>query len=145
MIRAFDVAYFMVSVDTPEDNKAFAEKEHADFPILSDPDKTIANAYGVIPPDRPPDRQFASRWTFYIDPQGQDCRDRQGGEAGHRRRSDRREARPSSASRRRKRLAEIALRPLQRCAQDYDPCARRSLRSMPRLSAEDPGMDRTLR
>ena len=70
MIRAFDVAYFMVSVDTPEDNKAFAEKEHADFPILSDPGKTVANAYGVIPPGRPPDRQFASRWTFYIDPKG---------------------------------------------------------------------------
>ena len=60
----------MVSVDTPEDNKAFAEKEQADFPILSDPEKTVANAYGVIPPNRPPDRQFASRWTFYIDPQG---------------------------------------------------------------------------
>ena len=60
----------MVSVDTPEDNTAFAEKEHADFPILSDPDKTVANAYGVIPPNRPPDRQFASRWTFYIDGNG---------------------------------------------------------------------------
>lgn len=56
----------MVSVDKPEDNKAFAEKEQADFPILSDPDKKVAFAYGVIPPDRPPDRQFASRWTFYI-------------------------------------------------------------------------------
>lgn len=60
----------MVSVDTPEDNKAFAEKEQADFPILADPTKTAANAYGVIPPNRPPDRQFASRWTFYIDPSG---------------------------------------------------------------------------
>ena len=60
----------MISVDTPEDNKAFAEKEHADFPMLSDPSKKIANAYGVIPPDRPPDRQFASRWTFYIGPDG---------------------------------------------------------------------------
>lgn len=60
----------MASVDTPADNKAFAEKEHADFPILSDPDKTVANAYGVIPPGRPPDRQFASRWTFYIGPDG---------------------------------------------------------------------------
>ena len=58
----------MVSVDTPEDNKAFAEKEHADFPILADPSKKVAFAYGVIPPDRPPDRQFASRWTFYIGP-----------------------------------------------------------------------------
>ena len=60
----------MVSVDTPEDNKAFAEKEHADFPILADPDKKVANAYGVIPPNRPADRQFASRWTFYIGPDG---------------------------------------------------------------------------
>jgi peroxiredoxin Q/BCP len=70
LIRQFKVAYFMVSVDTPEDNKAFAEKEHADFPILSDPGKKVAFAYGVIPPDRPPDRQFASRWTFYIGPDG---------------------------------------------------------------------------
>ena len=60
----------MISVDTPEDNKGFAEKEHADFPILSDPGKKVANAYGVIPPDRPLDRQFASRWTFYIGPDG---------------------------------------------------------------------------
>ena len=60
----------MASVDTPEDNKAFAEKEQADFPILADPDKKVANAYGVIPPNRPPDRQFAQRWTFYIDPDG---------------------------------------------------------------------------
>ncbi len=60
----------MASVDSPEDNKAFAEKEHADFAILADPDKKIANAYGVIPPGRPPDRQFASRWTFYIDGSG---------------------------------------------------------------------------
>jgi len=58
----------MISVDTPEDNKAFAEKEHADFPILADPTKKTAFAYGVIPADRPPDRQFASRWTFYIGP-----------------------------------------------------------------------------
>jgi thioredoxin-dependent peroxiredoxin len=64
------VDYYMVSVDTPEDNKAFAEKEHADFAILADPDKKVANAYGVIPPNRPPDRQFAQRWTFYIGPDG---------------------------------------------------------------------------
>ena len=60
----------MISVDTLEDNTAFAEKEHADFPILADPSKKVAFAYGVIPPDRPPDRQFASRWTFYIGPDG---------------------------------------------------------------------------
>ena len=56
----------MASVDTTEDNKAFAEKEHADFPILSDPGKQIATAYGVLAPDR----QYPARHTFYIGPDG---------------------------------------------------------------------------
>ena len=56
----------MASVDTVADNKAFAEKEHADFPILSDPDKQVATAYGVVTPER----QFAFRWTYYIGPDG---------------------------------------------------------------------------
>jgi peroxiredoxin Q/BCP len=60
----------MASVDTLDDNKAFAAKEHADFPILANPDKKVAFAYGVIAPDAPPERQFARRWTFYIDPAG---------------------------------------------------------------------------
>jgi thioredoxin-dependent peroxiredoxin len=67
MIRKFkDVTYFMVSVDTLEDNKAFAQKEQADFPLLADPDKKVAAAYGVIPEGK----QYASRWTFYIGPDG---------------------------------------------------------------------------
>ena len=63
----------MVSVDTPEDNKAFAEKEHADFPMLSDPGKEVANAYGVLAQPtaaNPNPPQFARRWTFYIGPDG---------------------------------------------------------------------------
>jgi peroxiredoxin Q/BCP len=63
----------MISVDTPEDNKAFAEKEHADFPILSDPGKQVANAYGVLAAPsaaQPNAPQFARRWTFYIGPDG---------------------------------------------------------------------------
>ena len=60
----------MVSVDTLDDNKAFAAKEHADFPILANPDKKVAFAYGVIAPDAPPERQFARRYTYYIDPTG---------------------------------------------------------------------------
>ena len=60
----------MISVDTLDDNKAFAAKEHADFPMLANPDKKVAMAYGVIPADAPADRQFARRWTFYIDPTG---------------------------------------------------------------------------
>jgi len=55
----------MVSVDTLADNQAFAAKEHADFPMLADPGKQTATAYGVL-------GKFglANRWTFYIDPDG---------------------------------------------------------------------------
>ena len=60
----------MASVHTLDDNKAFAAKEHADFPLLANPDKKVAFAYGAIAPDAPPERQFARRWTFYIDPTG---------------------------------------------------------------------------
>ena len=63
----------MASVDTPEDNKAFAEKEHADFVMLSDPGRKVADAYGVLnapsaaQPDAP---RLARRWSFYIGPDG---------------------------------------------------------------------------
>ena len=56
----------MVSVDTPEENKAFAEQEQADFPMLSDPEKTVADAYGVLPPVNP-DRPDAARVRAPLD------------------------------------------------------------------------------
>ena len=58
----FDVAYFAVSVDPPETNKSFAQALGVDYPLLSDPTKNVAKAYGVVDEDQP----FASRWTFYI-------------------------------------------------------------------------------
>jgi thioredoxin-dependent peroxiredoxin len=60
----------MVSVDDPDTNKRFAEQEHADFPLLSDPEKKVAAAYGVVALTDPPDRQMAKRFTFYIGPDG---------------------------------------------------------------------------
>ena len=55
----------MASVDAADRNKAFAEEHKADFPLLSDPDKTVAAAYGVLNA-----RGLASRWTFFIAPDG---------------------------------------------------------------------------
>ena len=66
MIREFDVAYFAASTDDAETNKRFAESLDADYPILSDADKTTAAAYGVLMPER----GMASRWTFYIGTDG---------------------------------------------------------------------------
>ncbi|PCH97666.1 MAG: peroxiredoxin [Gammaproteobacteria bacterium] len=65
LIRAFDVSYFMISVDPLKDNRAFAKKTGADFPMLSDPSKVTAKAYDVLNLFR-----VASRVTFYISKQG---------------------------------------------------------------------------
>jgi peroxiredoxin Q/BCP len=71
MLRAYDVAYFMVSVDTLEDNTAFAKKENADFPILADPTKETARKYGVLADySKFMLGEVANRWTFYIGPDG---------------------------------------------------------------------------
>ena len=51
----------MISVDDAETNKKFATEHDADFPMLSDPEKGVANAYGVLSP-----AGLARRWTFYI-------------------------------------------------------------------------------
>lgn len=55
----------MASTDEPEDNRRFAEKNGATFPILSDPDADDIGDYGVVS-----ERGYAQRWTFYIDKQG---------------------------------------------------------------------------
>jgi thioredoxin-dependent peroxiredoxin len=55
----------MASTDDLDTNRKFAAENHANFPILSDPDGTIADMYGVKMLGG-----FARRWTFYIDPAG---------------------------------------------------------------------------
>jgi peroxiredoxin Q/BCP len=60
------VVFFGASVDTPEENKKFAEHLELTYPLLSDPGKEVAKAYGVVGGDR----QRAARWTFYISPEG---------------------------------------------------------------------------
>ncbi len=80
-IKMYEVTYFMASVDTLEENTAFAkatsvtlgqgenqrvvDKKEADFPMLADPTKATARAYGVLN-----DRGVANRWTFYVDKTG---------------------------------------------------------------------------
>ena len=64
-IQSFDVAYFMASVDTLEDNTAFAAEHAAGFPILADPEKTMVDASGALM-----GVGFANRWTYYIGADG---------------------------------------------------------------------------
>lgn len=59
------MAYFTASCDPAEENKKFAESLSVDYPILSDPSKETAKAYGVLS-----ERGFSQRWTFYIGKDG---------------------------------------------------------------------------
>ena len=56
-----NVQCFAASVDTPETNAEFAAALDMTCPILSDPGRHVARAYGVLGPSG-----FPSRWTFYI-------------------------------------------------------------------------------
>ena len=56
----------MISVDDPQTNKEFAESLDADFPLLSNPNKDVAIAYGVVNAER----QVPYRWTYIIGPDG---------------------------------------------------------------------------
>ena len=60
-----NAAYFAASVDTAEANQRFAESLRLPYPILSDPSKDVARAYGVLSPSG-----YASRWTFFIGADG---------------------------------------------------------------------------
>lgn len=66
LIREFDASYVMASVDPIDDNRDFAKKTSADFPMLSDPSKETAKAYDVLNLVR-----VASRVTFYISKTGE--------------------------------------------------------------------------
>ena len=55
----------MASTDSLEDVTAFAEKNDANFPVLSDNGKNVSKAFGVLSA-----MGFAKRWTFYVDADG---------------------------------------------------------------------------
>ncbi|WP_076417487.1 peroxiredoxin [Colwellia sp. UCD-KL20] len=65
LVRAFNATYFMASVDPLDANRDFAKKTNADFPMLSDPTKEVAEAYDVLHM-----LGFAKRITFYIGKNG---------------------------------------------------------------------------
>ena len=64
-MRKSGAAFFAASVDSVETNRRFAESLGIAYPILSDPTKETARAYGVLAPSG-----YASRWTFYIGADG---------------------------------------------------------------------------
>lgn len=65
-MEPYDVAFFEASVDDEETNAMRAELLELPHPILSDPGREVAAAYGVLAGGRPK----AARWTFYIGTDG---------------------------------------------------------------------------
>ncbi len=65
-IREYKVAYFTASCDSVDKNTKFAKSMELDYPILSDPEKKVATAYGVVHEGR----DFPERWTFIIGEDG---------------------------------------------------------------------------
>jgi peroxiredoxin Q/BCP len=65
-LRAYNVAYFTASVDEPGYNKEFATELGLDYPILSDPTRATAEAYGLL---KAPGG-VTNRYTVYVGKDG---------------------------------------------------------------------------
>tara|TARA_B100001248_G_scaffold187934_1_gene143523 strand:- start:40 stop:498 length:459 start_codon:yes stop_codon:yes gene_type:complete len=61
-----------ISRDSIKSHKSFTEKESLNFPLISDPDETMCNAYGVMKEKSMYGRKYMGieRSTFVIDPEG---------------------------------------------------------------------------
>lgn len=66
--KKLGVAIVGISVDDVASHEAFAKKHSLPFPLLADPEKTVAREYGVLTTYN--GMELASRQTFLIDPQG---------------------------------------------------------------------------
>jgi peroxiredoxin Q/BCP len=64
LLKGFNAQYFMASTDELSKNTEFAKETKADFPLLSDANGDVAEAYGVS------FMGYAKRHTFYIDKSG---------------------------------------------------------------------------
>lgn len=58
------------SFDSPEDNRAFAEKYGFPFPLLSDVDREAGRLYETVRHPTEPSPEYAKRRTYVIDPHG---------------------------------------------------------------------------
>jgi peroxiredoxin Q/BCP len=58
------------SFDTPDENRRFAAEQHFPFQLLSDGDRSVGRAYGVVRADDDQYAAYARRFSFLIDPEG---------------------------------------------------------------------------
>lgn len=65
-LKAQGVAVFGISLDDVASQKRFHEAQQLTYPLLSDPDGSVAAKFGVLPPDA----KWTQRVTFVVDPAG---------------------------------------------------------------------------
>jgi peroxiredoxin Q/BCP len=58
------------SFDTIEDNRHFAAEQQFPFRLLSDHDRGVGRAYGVVRPAGDQYEAYARRYSFLINPEG---------------------------------------------------------------------------
>ena len=70
--KAKDCSIVGVSRDSIKSHKSFQEKESLNFPLISDPDEVMCNAYGVMKEKSMYGRKYMGieRSTFLISPDG---------------------------------------------------------------------------
>ena len=66
-LKALNVAYFTASCDPVDVQKKFAESLEVDYPILADPSKDAAKAFGVSDVSTTPSRMpcHIASWSFF--------------------------------------------------------------------------------
>ncbi|MFL5785594.1 MAG: thioredoxin-dependent thiol peroxidase [Bacteriovoracaceae bacterium] len=71
-LAELDVVVLGISADSPDKLKKFQEKKELNFTLLSDPDKTVINAYRSWGPKKFMGREFDGilRQSFFIDREG---------------------------------------------------------------------------
>jgi peroxiredoxin len=71
-IEASDSVIFGISIDSPPANGAFAKQIGVTFPLLSDMNRKVLSAYGIVRayPMNGDKYEFARRTTFVIDKNG---------------------------------------------------------------------------
>lgn len=71
-LEANDTVVLGISIDSPAANNAFAKQISVTFPLLSDMNKKVLTAYGILKPyDVKGDKyEWASRTTIVVDKEG---------------------------------------------------------------------------
>lgn len=67
---AHDTVIVGMSFDTPEENLAFVEAQGFPFHLVSDTDRDVGRAFGVVRPATDRYADYSRRYSFLVDPDG---------------------------------------------------------------------------